>query len=72
MTLADSARQRADWIKRAAHIQLAIADLRTLIDATMHGRPALHAATLLAQADVHLEMAAQELADAASNVNSII
>lgn len=72
MSLANSARQRADWIRLAAGIQLNIADLRTMISVAMHSRPALHAATLLAEADVHLELAAQELAEAASRINSII
>ncbi len=72
MTLADSGRQRGDWIRKVAALQLQIADLRTLIDVTMHTRPHPVAMKLLAMADVHLESAAQELSEAAAHIGAIV
>ncbi len=71
MTLANSPRQRADFIRRIAHLQLAIADLHAFIDVAMRARPHPGIQKLLAMADVHLESAAQELAEAASDVAAL-
>ncbi len=71
MTLERSAMMRAAWVRRAHRMQLELADLRLEIDAAMANHPRPNAMKLLAMADVHLERCSQELAVAATNVDSL-
>lgn len=71
MSIATNARQRADWLRKAARIQGELADLRAMIDVAMRGRPMPGVAKLMAAADVHVERSEEELSEAAQNIGAL-
>ncbi len=71
MSLADNAQHRARWLQNAAHIQAEIRDLITEIDIAVVSAPPRDVMLLLAEADVHCEMASEDLDDAAARIRGI-
>ena len=71
MSILTNADARADWLARAHTLIMALQALETAISIAVLDQPTNQQLILLAEADVHLGLAAREITEAAARIRKL-
>ena len=71
MSIITNADERADWLARSHTLIMALQALETAISIAVLDQPTNQQLILLAEADVHLGLAAREITEAAARIRKL-